>query len=89
MLLHGDLWHGNVSIDVKMGESVLYDSGAFYSHFEAEAAPWRASQHQFRERTLKRYFERVRGASEPREELERGEECALCYVSLRFQISVM
>jgi len=36
VLLHGDLWHGNVSIDDTTKEPVLYDPCCFYGHNECE-----------------------------------------------------
>jgi fructosamine-3-kinase len=36
VLLHGDLWHGNVSVDNMTDEPVLYDPCCFYGHHECE-----------------------------------------------------
>ena len=33
-LVHGCLWHGNVGVDVKTDEPMLYDCCAFYGHHE-------------------------------------------------------
>jgi protein-ribulosamine 3-kinase len=33
-LLHGDLWHGNVGIDLATDEPMLYDFCSFYGHNE-------------------------------------------------------
>ena len=35
-LCHGDLWDGNVQIDVNTKQPVLFDSCAFYGHNESE-----------------------------------------------------
>ena len=35
-LVHGDLWHGNLGIDLMTDEVVLYDCCAFYGHHECE-----------------------------------------------------
>jgi fructosamine-3-kinase len=36
VLVHGDLWHGNVSIDEETKEPVLYDPCCFYGHNECQ-----------------------------------------------------
>ncbi|MBE3046449.1 fructosamine kinase family protein [Candidatus Bathyarchaeota archaeon] len=36
VLVHGDLWHGNVSVDNETGEPVLYDPCCFYGHYECK-----------------------------------------------------
>lgn len=36
VLIHGDLWHGNVAVDNQTNEPVLYDPCAFYGHGECE-----------------------------------------------------
>lgn len=33
-LVHADLWHGNVGVDVQTEEPVLYDCGSLYAHHE-------------------------------------------------------
>ena len=33
-LVHGDLWHGNVGVDVNTEQPVLFDCCAFYGHHE-------------------------------------------------------
>jgi len=36
VLLHGDLWSGNVSTDAETGEPVIFDCSAYYGHNEAD-----------------------------------------------------
>ena len=38
-LVHGDLWHGNLGIDVMTDQVILYDCCAFYGHHECECSP--------------------------------------------------
>lgn len=35
VLIHGDLWHGNVGIDAVTGEVILFDSCCCYGHSES------------------------------------------------------
>lgn len=36
VLLHGDLWSGNISTDSNTGEPILYDMSSYYGHNEAD-----------------------------------------------------
>lgn len=36
VLLHGDLWSGNVGVDSNTNEPVIYDPASFFGHNEAE-----------------------------------------------------
>jgi protein-ribulosamine 3-kinase len=39
-LCHGDLWHGNVEVDVNTQQLILFDSCAVYAHNECKYLPW-------------------------------------------------
>ncbi|OAP62862.1 hypothetical protein AYL99_02089 [Fonsecaea erecta] len=45
-LLHGDLWHGNVGVDSKTDQVVLYDCCAFYGHHEYDLGMFRAARYR-------------------------------------------
>ncbi|KAK0661188.1 Fructosamine kinase-domain-containing protein [Cercophora samala] len=47
VMLHGDLWHGNVGIDRIMGEVVVFDAAGFYGHNEYELGVWRQEWNDF------------------------------------------
>lgn len=66
-LVHGDLWHGNVSIDAETMEPVLYDPGCFYGHHEYDFSMWRAARYRTSQAHVKCYFDKF-GASEPTED---------------------
>ncbi|KAJ7161385.1 fructosamine kinase PKL/CAK/FruK [Mycena crocata] len=38
VLLHGDLWSGNMGVEVNSGEPVIFDPASFYGHSEADLA---------------------------------------------------
>ncbi|KAF5352641.1 hypothetical protein D9756_005996 [Leucocoprinus leucothites] len=38
VLLHGDLWSGNVGVDSSTGEPVVFDPSSYYGHNEADLA---------------------------------------------------
>nr|AAZ14929.1 possible fructosamine-3-kinase [Coprinellus disseminatus] len=38
VLLHGDLWNGNVGVDQTTGEPVIFDPASFYGHSESDLA---------------------------------------------------
>ena len=69
VLLHSDMWHGNVSVDSMTGNPILYDPGSFYGHHEYEMAPWRAARYQFGEAHRNAYLKLV-AASDPQEECD-------------------
>lgn len=35
-IIHGDLWEGNMGIQVKTGKSILFDAGSYYGHNEGK-----------------------------------------------------
>ncbi|KAM3075899.1 hypothetical protein ACMFMG_006584 [Clarireedia jacksonii] len=45
-LCHGDLWHGNVGIDVVTNKPILYDPCALYGHNEYDMQAWRQSRYR-------------------------------------------
>ena len=38
VLLHGDLWHGNLGVDMDTDQTIFFDCGCFYGHNECEFA---------------------------------------------------
>ncbi|KAI1264596.1 Fructosamine kinase-domain-containing protein [Xylariaceae sp. FL1019] len=40
-LIHGDLWHGNASMDSNTDMPVIFDAASFYAHNEYELGVWR------------------------------------------------
>ncbi|KAI1111483.1 Fructosamine kinase-domain-containing protein [Nemania sp. NC0429] len=57
VLIHGDLWHGNVAVDNETNEPVLYDPCAFYGHSEYEFASWRAARYRTSRHHVQAYYE--------------------------------
>jgi fructosamine-3-kinase len=41
-LVHGDLWHGNASVDSDTERPIIFDAACFYAHNEYELGVWRA-----------------------------------------------
>ena len=39
-LVHGDLWHGNVAIEVENDNTILFDGCALYAHNECQSSIW-------------------------------------------------
>ncbi|KAF5010442.1 hypothetical protein FDECE_3411 [Fusarium decemcellulare] len=65
VLLHGDFWHGNVSVDNGTNEVVLYDPCSFY--VSDEFGMWRASRYRTNKAHVQAYF-KLRGVTEPVED---------------------
>ncbi|KAK2590200.1 hypothetical protein QQS21_012129 [Conoideocrella luteorostrata] len=40
-LIHGDLWHGNASMDGDSQKPIIFDAASFYAHNEYELGVWR------------------------------------------------
>ncbi|KAK8035553.1 hypothetical protein PG993_010548 [Apiospora rasikravindrae] len=40
-IIHGDLWEGNMGINLKTGDSILFDAGSYFAHNEMELGHWR------------------------------------------------
>jgi fructosamine-3-kinase len=67
VLLHGDMWHVNVSVDNDSDEPIFYDAGCFYGHNEYEASAWRATRYRFKRTHLRAYHKLV-PVSQPAED---------------------
>ncbi|KAI1164466.1 Fructosamine kinase-domain-containing protein [Nemania serpens] len=67
VLIHGDLWHGNVAVDNQTNEPVLYDPCAFYGHGEYEFAPWRAARYRTSRQHVQAYY-KIAEVTEPSED---------------------
>ncbi|KAJ6783474.1 hypothetical protein PWT90_03507 [Aphanocladium album] len=54
-LVHGDLWFGNCSTNLKNDEPVIFDAAAFYAHNEYELGNWRPTRNRMRAVHLEMY----------------------------------
>lgn len=63
-LVHGDLWEGNVGVDLDTGDPVLFDISAMYAHNEYELGMWRRVVVKFDQPYIKCYRSLVK-SSEP------------------------
>ncbi|KAI0123278.1 Fructosamine kinase-domain-containing protein [Xylariales sp. AK1849] len=68
-LVHSDLWHGNVGIDIRSNLPVIFDALALYAHNEYELAPWRPIRHNIGRPYIAEYLKHF-PASEPAEDFE-------------------
>ncbi|RYP92181.1 hypothetical protein DL770_001688 [Monosporascus sp. CRB-9-2] len=68
MLIHGDLWDGNIGVEAGTGEPWIFDCAVYYAHNEMELGIWRAERHQMRARAYRREYLRHCEPSEPEEE---------------------
>lgn len=70
ILIHGDMWDGNVGTERGTGDPWIFDCAAYYGHNEMELGIWRAQRHELRDEAYRReYFLRVE-PSEPKEECD-------------------
>ncbi|KAI1109209.1 Fructosamine kinase-domain-containing protein [Nemania sp. NC0429] len=69
VLVHGDVWPGNVQLDTATQRVVLYDSCCCYGHNELELAMMREPRYQFTSQHVDKYRELV-PPSEPVEDFD-------------------
>ncbi|CAJ2508913.1 Uu.00g139390.m01.CDS01 [Anthostomella pinea] len=68
-LTHGDLWHGNASMDEESGMPIIFDAASFYAHNEYELGVWRQPWNKINESYRMRYHEHF-PPSEPKEDYD-------------------
>jgi protein-ribulosamine 3-kinase len=70
-VIHGDLWEGNMGINMETGDTLLFDAGSYYAHNEMELGHWRCefSSH-FRSKIYTRHYLRNYPAAEPVDEFD-------------------
>ncbi|KAL2285723.1 hypothetical protein FJTKL_07729 [Diaporthe vaccinii] len=66
-LCHGDLWDGNVQMDTDTGQTILFDSCAFYGHAEVDLQAIGEPRYALQMDMIELYKTEV-GASEPQED---------------------
>ncbi|KAK0661185.1 Fructosamine kinase-domain-containing protein [Cercophora samala] len=55
-LIHGDLWHGNATMDGDTDQPVIFDAASFYAHNEYELGVWRQSWNKIKKPYRLRYY---------------------------------
>ncbi|KAK1829369.1 protein-ribulosamine 3-kinase, chloroplastic [Podospora conica] len=81
VLIHGDLWDGNASVNADTGKPIIFDATPLYAHNEYELAPWWAKRHKMTHKYIDEYIKHY-PRSEPVEDFEdRG-----ALYSLRFDL---
>lgn len=70
VLIHGDLWSGNIGTDEETGEIIFFDAGAFYAHNELELGMWRCDGAQNLGVRYLREYQHLIGPSEPKAEFD-------------------
>ena len=59
-LVHGDLWHGNVSVDAKTQKPIIFDAACFYAHNEYDLGVWRAGWNKLGKEHQQQYHKHCR-----------------------------
>ncbi|KAH8837096.1 hypothetical protein MCOR07_009148 [Pyricularia oryzae] len=75
VLVHGDLWDGNVAIDKTTGRPVIFDACPCYAHNEYELAPWWVPRHKIARDYANKYAQ-LRKPSQPADYFD---DCGLVY----------
>lgn len=70
-IIHGDLWEGNMGINMETGDTLLFDAGSYYAHNEMELGHWRCEfSSVFRSTAYKKHYLRHYPAAEPADEFD-------------------
>ncbi|KAK6833359.1 Fructosamine kinase-domain-containing protein [Apiospora arundinis] len=70
-IIHGDLWEGNMGINMETGDSILFDVGSYFAHNEMELGHWRCEfSSVFRAKVYTRHYLRNYPAAEPASEFD-------------------
>lgn len=77
VLLHGDLWHGNIGIDLKSDQPVFYDCGSFYGHSEYDFGMFREARYRTNRAHIKAYHRHMEISSPAEDFDDRNELYAL------------
>lgn len=70
VLIHCDMWDGNVGTDSSTGDPWIFDCAAYYAHNEMELGIWRAERHKLHEKQYRDAYLQLVDPSEPEEEFE-------------------
>jgi protein-ribulosamine 3-kinase len=70
VLIHGDLWSGNIGTDEETGKLVFFDCGCFYAHSELELGMWRCDGAQNLGVRYLREYQKVVGPAKPEAEFD-------------------
>lgn len=68
VLIHGDMWDGNVGTEKGTGDPWIFDCAAHYAHNEMELGIWRAERHQLKADVYRSEYQRHCDPSEPKDE---------------------
>ncbi|KAL8676259.1 MAG: hypothetical protein Q9186_007212 [Xanthomendoza sp. 1 TL-2023] len=68
VLIHGDLWEGNIATEKVTGNILFIDAAAYYAHHEMEIGMWRCQRHAIHDQKFTdAYLDRM-PKDEPEEE---------------------
>lgn len=68
VLIHGDLWEGNILTERGTGHTFLTDAASYYAHSEMELGMWRCQRHAIHDEKYKTAYLAQVPRSEPAEE---------------------
>ncbi|KAJ3578208.1 hypothetical protein NPX13_g2352 [Xylaria arbuscula] len=70
-IIHGDLWEGNMGINMETGDTLLFDAGSYFAHNEMELGHWRCEfSSVFRSKLYTRQYLRNYPAADPADQFD-------------------
>jgi len=77
VLLHADLWHGNIGLDLEKDQPVFYDCGSFYGHNEYDFGMFREVRYRTNRAHIRAYHRHIEISSPAEDFDDRNELYAL------------
>ncbi|KAI9746972.1 MAG: hypothetical protein M4579_007549, partial [Chaenotheca gracillima] len=68
VLIHGDLWEGNIGTSSDTGDILIFDAGSYYAHSEMEIGMWRCTRHGISSEVFLSEYLSIVDRSDPKEE---------------------
>lgn len=69
VLIHGDLWDGNVEFDMETNKPIIFDACCCYGHNEFELSTMNTSRYKMNRRHINEYIKRME-PSEPKQDFD-------------------
>lgn len=86
-LIHGDLWEGNSSTDLKNGNIYIFDSAALYAHNEMEIGDWRCYYNNISSRVYTETYLQMFDPSEPKDEWDDRNRLYSIYYNVIYSVN--
>ncbi|KAL6855465.1 hypothetical protein ACO1O0_006612 [Amphichorda felina] len=88
-LIHSDLWEGNTGTSFENGKIYIFDSAAFYAHYEMEIGDWRCYYNKIANHVYTTTYLRHNPPSEPKQDWEDRNRLYSIYYNVIYSVNHM